>query len=1027
MTDKYFYCVPIGETVRALFYKKLKQVPYHEGLMVLPNRNLVSLAQKDGLVNAGVWDNLLNVILDLADENSLVKINADVANIILKDIVKAEKDLPYFSQIKQAGEKTSLADKPGLIEGIYGLYTESQRKGVSLAQLDQYDKETFVGDIRATRGQEVKELIDLYEAKCSKADRELVDLEGRYKKACLILQDKALTQKLNFKVIAFSDLYEFTAPQLQIIDLLKNNLGVKVYISLPYELGARENLYAINAKNYLALKKLFGGAEFCNYSNDAGDLNELRKTFNVKVSDKKIVAEATRTIKENQNIHLYSFLNRDEEMRWVLSEVKSKLNAKVSPQDIVIATRSLDNYAGLRNIADEYGINLNRAKTTLLSSQPITQFTLDFVRAFQNTAEGAFAYFRLMNCPVARGNAAEIPADVLTMPSERYFTSRKQAQNAVKKYYENNKLIRNNFLYKVDSLIEQYDEGKVKVFTEYIALVNGILDFVADRKALGQLYASGQIDISELKLAILAKDTITNLLNSKCDNYKLLNKDSKLTLSDFRKIVEDSIAGQSIVVESAKKNGVRFCSVVELTGQKIPYVFLLGNREDEFPAPAKRRWLYTEQDRALLKEKGIELLNKQSDYDYDVLFFAQTIACATQELFLTWFRDIGVTDANAGCSVFVDYVKQYFDNVDYLAMRHIDVSSSRELAIAGRNPDADKRDYPFQGVNLDEAHGQAVWKKIVARKFSASALGCYKKCPLRYLAEKVWKAKNKQALDDAPNVAHQGTLIHDVLETFIKDHIIPSGTAISSGDYENMWAILKDVFENKCQEYEEKGYFGGPLWDVTKNENRILLERWLKYEYGLKGEQAEYIPCATEWKFGYDEDKGYQLEIEKCYSEETQDQLTASFCGTVDRFDKKANGDISILDYKTGYAPGMDDIQVPLYILAVDMLYKEILGDNLTVKAGAYLELKGLPNRKTDIQIPFGLTEKGNYSYAKSTKIKSYEECLEHFKKLLVDLLNGIHQGKFALDSHKLTSKSCNYCPLEPYCNAGKDDDNNEQ
>lgn len=1004
-----FYCVPIGQSAKKVFYDKLKLVDYHEALMVLPNRHAVNVAQNEGKVNAGVWDILLNKILELDTATPIAKVRSDVVKLIFKEILKDEQEFPYFAQLKNTADDV-LADKAGLVDSIYSLYNEAKRNNVNLAELTNFDRENYNNDLRGQRGEEICKLVQRYGAFCKQSEPVIVDLEERYHRAVAILKTD-LAEQFPYKIVAFCDGYEYSALQLELIKALQC-AGVKVYASLCYEPEERKELYSLSKDNYVALKEILGEAEIVPHENQLSVLDKLRNNYNAVFCDTKFnEADADKVVS------VMSFINREEEMRWVLANVKNKIYAGVAAKDIVVAVRNLQQYPGFFEIAKEYGIPVNKAVTTSLKGQPLAEFVSNFIGSLKRTPEGVLAYFRLLNSSIVNFDKEELPKEIAVMPTQKYFTSRQQAQKAIQYYYESNtQLSKDKVLTALDEhLSEMEDQGK-KELKDYLCVLDKALNLVANRYRLANKFKAGKISLKTLKLATLAKDTIKSALDAKIYAYSLLGENKLFSLEEFSGLVDEVINSESIVLAGSKPDGVRFVSVAELAGERVPYVYLMGNREDEFPAPLKRRWLYTEQEREALNQLGVNLVTKKNDYDHDVIFFGQTIASAEKQLCLTWFRDAGVAAADAGCSVFVDYVKQYFPNVPFTAVRYNDIASAREAAISQKEAYASQEEYNFNGTALEAEIAQKVWQKLIQRKFSASSLEEYRKCPLRFLASRVWRTENRSILDDPPDVKHVGTFVHDVLETFIRDYILPENKAIAADEQELLLEQLTSVFNSKAEEYEEKGFFGGPVWAIYRNELFKKVKLWLDYEIQHNN---NFKPCGLEWEFGYGDDAGLVVETPALYENELPEECKAAFCGKIDRFDTDGKK-VHITDYKTGSAPDSKDVQIPLYILAVQELYKNNDGEPVEVCGGSYLELKKEPAAKGEIKMPFGLTKTGNIG---KTNVMSVDDSLAHLRNVVIgDKLKGIHKGDFVIAD----KPKCRYCVLEPYCDYKKEEEENE-
>ncbi len=148
-------------------------------------------------------------------------------------------------------------------------------------------------------------------------------------------------------------------------------------------------------------------------------------------------------------------------------------------------------------------------------------------------------------------------------------------------------------------------------------------------------------------------------------------------------------------------------------------------------------------------------------------------------------------------------------------------------------------------------------------------------------------------------------MLHAILEKAYRE-------AKDRGDPESVLTSLQGVaraeFAAAPQRY---GFRPSAIWDV---EQAYLLDRLFETVRGLAGLGGGWVPTALECSFGRDEIPPLELSI---------DGRPVLLRGVIDRVDTNQNGQVRVLDYKTGsshLAPqdliGGQRLQLPLYALA---------------------------------------------------------------------------------------------------------------
>ncbi|ABS05866.1 PD-(D/E)XK nuclease family protein [Kineococcus radiotolerans] len=226
-------------------------------------------------------------------------------------------------------------------------------------------------------------------------------------------------------------------------------------------------------------------------------------------------------------------------------------------------------------------------------------------------------------------------------------------------------------------------------------------------------------------------------------------------------------------------------------------------------------------------------------------------------------------------------------------------------------------------------------RERVDRGHSATSLERWATCPARHLFRDVLRVGRLEeaAEHDSVSPADRGSLLHDVLEEFLRPHLgtpeQPGRSPDAAWTPEEVQAAL-DLLDTHVARLERRGGLGRhpALWPVQLRELRRQVADLLAADSARRAAERSW-PIAVEAAFG-DED-ALVLDLP------TQGALRLS--GRIDRIDATAAGGLVVQDYKSGKSSSYgefpkrgaaaDDtdltdrgrrLQLPLYALAARSL-----------------------------------------------------------------------------------------------------------
>ena len=176
---------------------------------------------------------------------------------------------------------------------------------------------------------------------------------------------------------------------------------------------------------------------------------------------------------------------------------------------------------------------------------------------------------------------------------------------------------------------------------------------------------------------------------------------------------------------------------------------------------------------------------------------------------------------------------------------------------------------------------------------SPSALEAWAGCPFRYLLSHILRLRKVQRPEtrDRVDPRVRGTLVHDVLETFLRAHPRPDpAQGWSDAEREE----LRGLAEQRSDEAEAAGLTGRPLlWAIDRPRLLRELDALLDLDEDLRAEHA-LVPEGFEVSFGNDGDRLPPVTIPLANG------APVHFRGRIDRVDRGLDGRLQVFDYKTG-------------------------------------------------------------------------------------------------------------------------------
>lgn len=269
--------------------------------------------------------------------------------------------------------------------------------------------------------------------------------------------------------------------------------------------------------------------------------------------------------------------------------------------------------------------------------------------------------------------------------------------------------------------------------------------------------------------------------------------------------------------------------------------------------------------------------------------------------------------------------------------------------------------------------------------WSASRLETYGNCPFRFYVSSALELAARAIPELGMNAAQLGNMLHTILELTFKN-------AGNPNDIDSVLAALRveanRAFATAPQHY---GFRPSALWGVEKAQFLKVLEATVTALVG----DADWTPIAFEQWFGKHGSPPLVVEVGR---------EIIQIHGVIDRVDRNLEGDLRVMDYKTGSAHHSADdlrrgysLQLPLYALAAEQTLN--LGHAVD---GLYW------------QINAGKAGPLKLAKFKSGELTGIEAAYEALYQHLERIVHGIHAAQFPPRPPK---GGCpEFCPAALWC-----------
>lgn len=297
---------------------------------------------------------------------------------------------------------------------------------------------------------------------------------------------------------------------------------------------------------------------------------------------------------------------------------------------------------------------------------------------------------------------------------------------------------------------------------------------------------------------------------------------------------------------------------------------------------------------------------------------------------------------------------------------------------------------------------------------SATTLQQWATCPSSYFFQRVLQVRplEDRANQDTIDARDKGTLMHTVLESLLSGHLgtretpgLAPDTPWSPTDLRQATQLLDD----HAADLQAQGLTGRDVvWAAQLAHLRRALNRALTVDSAMRRRRRSW-PIAVEARFGRNGAPGLTVPLA------TQGAVT--FAGTVDRVDVTENGELVVLDYKTGKGAAYKQIPRPGKAEPDHDLTDRGRKLQLVLYALAARQLYDMPDAPTDAYYWF--VERGEELRGSAIDEPQAQRLRDVLDVVVGGIRNGVYPANPGVEewrTGRLGWSACTYCPFDRVC-----------
>ena len=460
----------------------------------------------------------------------------------------------------------------------------------------------------------------------------------------------------------------------------------------------------------------------------------------------------------------------------------------------------------------------------------------------------------------------------------------------------------------------------VKDITKSIYLFieeNNIKQMLLDK--INQFNEQGMVDLANIYTT--SWDILIDIL----DELVLILGEEKVNFESYTNLLKSGFNNSSLGKIPATLDEVIVGDVDRSRSGKKKVIFIIGINDGKFPSVSKNEGFINDEERTILKDKGVELAKTTKEQIYDENYnIYKAFGVAEEKLYLSYCASDN-EGKSLRKSVLINKIRKIFPNLQeesdivqaksyisskditfdllllnlrkYLNGEDIDDIWLEVYKIYNQEEEyKEKLERAIKGFYYSNL-GQNISKENLEKlygdtlKTSISKLESYKRCPFSYYLKYGLRLSDRTELK--LEKLDTGTLMHDIIDDFF-ELLKEKNISVKEVEEEQIEKIIEEILNNKLQ-LKQNYIFGSiPKYVVLTKRLKKVVVRAVKYIINTI-KYSDFKVLGTEVEFG--ENKQYEpIQIG------LENGKKVEIIGKIDRIDIAENKDgkyIRIIDYKS--------------------------------------------------------------------------------------------------------------------------------
>ncbi len=878
--------------------------------------NLMKICEKKAVINAEV----------ITFERMAYRIINEIGGIVNSPITNSGKAMLLTSIIEKQKENLNFLGKTDKnLDLSLRMITELKKNNITVSALEE-NINNIEDNYLKLKLQDINLLYNEFNNFISNKYLDDEDL-------LTIVKDKIKASEM-FKnsYIYIDEFAGFTKQEYGIIEeLLKLANTVNITMStdsLEKSLCDESDIFIENKNTILKLKKIAN-------TNNIEILNpvELTKSYRYKSKELKHLVENLYALnskkyeEECKDIKLFLANNNYSEIEYIANNIVELVRENgYRYKDISVITKETEGYSSLiKSIFKKYNIPVFIDEKKDLNQNILVKYIIAILDIFAKnwSIEAIFNYLKtgFSNLENSDVFILENYCKKCGITGLKKFSAEWNIVTENKEDIERLNNIKNQVIKPLLKFKEELGKNKtVKDITKSLYTFleeNNIKENLLNK--IDEFNKNGMIELSNIYC------TSWDLLIDILDELVLILGEEKISFENYTNLLKAGFNSSSLGKIPATLDEVIVGDVDRTRSGKKKVIFIIGINDGKFPSINKNEGFINDEERLLLREKGIELAKTTKEQIYDENFnIYKAFGVAEEKLYLSYCAS---DNEGKGLrkSVLINKVKKVFQNLQeesdivqaktYISSKDITFDllllnlrkclNKEEIdpiwlevyKIYSRDLEyKEKLEKAIQGFyysNLGENMNQENLEKLYGDtlKTSISKLESYKRCPFSYYLKYGLKLSDRTELK--LEKLDTGTLMHDIIDDFF-ELLKEKNISAKEIEEEQIEKIIEEILNTKLQLKQNYIFNSIPKYVVLTRRLKKVIIRAIKYIINtLKA--SDFKVLGTEIEFG--ENKEYEpIQIA------LEDGKKVEIIGKIDRIDIAENEKgkyIRIIDYKS--------------------------------------------------------------------------------------------------------------------------------